>query len=381
MTVTATDDDVPPRMLSFSIVFGPDQDKFSITLGGALSFVAPPNFEMPTDANADNVYVVIVQADDGSGGTAIQTINVTVTPVNEHAPAFTLPDVVNVAENTTSVINLTATDADLPPQPVTFSIAGGADQAKFSLTPGGALSFKSPADFEAPTDANGDNVYVVIVRASDGSLTNLHALLVTVTNVTEVPVALPGDYNNNAMVNAADYVVWRRALGTSVVLSNDTTPGSVTQADYNVWRANFGRTAPASGASTLEVAAQADDFTPDADEESFVVPALAGADRLKAELRTRDRRSIGVPSARRAAFTDSNFHDAVLQAWLLSNSDVRRPATDADEFDVLLRDRERREPAETADALDLAFATLSTSQPQITANAPKSCQAQSAVPY
>ena len=40
-----------------------------------------------------------------------------------------------------------------------------------------------------------------------------------------------GDYNNNGVVDAADYVVWRDGLGTTF-----------TQADYDVWRANFGAT-------------------------------------------------------------------------------------------------------------------------------------------
>jgi hypothetical protein len=47
------------------------------------------------------------------------------------------------------------------------------------------LSFVQPPDYEAPLDANGDNVYVVIVRASDGSLTNIQAVLVTVTPLNE----------------------------------------------------------------------------------------------------------------------------------------------------------------------------------------------------
>ena len=68
----------------------------------------------------------------------------------------------------------------------------------------------TPPDFEAPADANGDNVYVVIVQASDGSLPGVQAILVTVTNVNE-PVALAGDYNASGTVDAADYVVWRRA--------------------------------------------------------------------------------------------------------------------------------------------------------------------------
>ncbi len=43
-------------------------------------------------------------------------------------------------------------------------------------------------------------------------------------------VGLPGDNNNNGVVDAADYVVWRKGLGTTY-----------TQNDYDVWRANFGQ--------------------------------------------------------------------------------------------------------------------------------------------
>ena len=45
-----------------------------------------------------------------------------------------------------------------------------------------------------------------------------------------------GDYNANGVVDAADYVVWRDALGTSAMLPNDPTSGTVTQEDYLVWR-------------------------------------------------------------------------------------------------------------------------------------------------
>ncbi len=127
------------------------------------------DFELPTDADGNNVYVVTVQASDGNGGTTSQTINVTVTAVNDNNPLFTSPDSVNVQENMTAVLTVTATDADVPPQTVTITIVGGADQSKFALSSSGALSFISPPDFETPTDANGDNVYVVIVQASDGS--------------------------------------------------------------------------------------------------------------------------------------------------------------------------------------------------------------------
>ena len=212
MAVTATDADLPAQAVTFSIVGGADQARFGITGGGALSFNAAPNFEAPTDANGDNVYMLIVEANDGNGGTATQTINVTVTPVNDIKPVFTSPDTVSVAENTTAVLTVTASDADLPAQTVTFSIVGGADQAKFGITSGGVLSFNAAPNFEAPSDANGDNVYVLIVQASDGTLMEIQAMLITVANVSE-PL---GDYNFNGIVDVGDYPVWRNTLGAMV---------------------------------------------------------------------------------------------------------------------------------------------------------------------
>ena len=63
---------------------------------------------------------------------------------------------------------------------------------------------------------------------------------------------LDGDYNDNDVVDAADYVVWRDNLNTTNALPNDPTPGMVDQSDYNLWRANFGNTAgPGLGSATV----------------------------------------------------------------------------------------------------------------------------------
>lgn len=55
-------------------------------------------------------------------------------------------------------------------------------------------------------------------------------------------VTLPGDYNNNDSVDAADYVLWRRYNNTAVTLANDSTPGT-NPTDYDVWRGRFGQMA------------------------------------------------------------------------------------------------------------------------------------------
>lgn len=56
------------------------------------------------------------------------------------------------------------------------------------------------------------------------------------------PTHTIGDYNDDGVVNAADYVVWRKKLNQSVTLPNDSTPGTVTNADYIEWRNHFGKT-------------------------------------------------------------------------------------------------------------------------------------------
>jgi hypothetical protein len=51
-----------------------------------------------------------------------------------------------------------------------------------------------------------------------------------------------GDYNRDAHVSAADYVVWRNANGTSGASPADGDGnGQVNQADYGVWKGAFGK--------------------------------------------------------------------------------------------------------------------------------------------
>jgi sulfatase modifying factor 1 len=65
------------------------------------------------------------------------------------------------------------------------------------------------------------------------------------------PVGVPGDYNANNVVDAADYVLWRKYLNQpAVTLPNDSTPGTMPE-DYTVWRAHFGQTSPGSGSGSL----------------------------------------------------------------------------------------------------------------------------------
>ena len=60
----------------------------------------------------------------------------------------------------------------------------------------------------------------------------------------ETTPTLAGDYNNDGVVDAADYTVWRDSLASNTPLLNETASlGTVDAADYDAWKANFGATA------------------------------------------------------------------------------------------------------------------------------------------
>jgi VCBS repeat-containing protein len=206
--------------LTYSIVGGADAALFAIDAAGVLSLIDAPNFEAPTDQNGDNVYDVIVQVSDGNL-TDTQTLSVTVTDVNE-APVITASGGGAVAgytisENTLGPSLITAVDPDAGAV-LTYSIIGGADAARFTISAAGVLSLINLPDFEAPADQNGDNIYEVIVQVSDGELTDTQTINLTVTDANEAPVITSDGGGPTATVFVAEGT---RAVTTVVAVDPD----------------------------------------------------------------------------------------------------------------------------------------------------------------
>jgi len=86
VTLAAADDDSPSQSIAFTIIGGADAPFFSIVNGNELTLLAGLDFESPTDSDADGVYLVEVQADDGQGGLATLALSITVTDVDETPP-------------------------------------------------------------------------------------------------------------------------------------------------------------------------------------------------------------------------------------------------------------------------------------------------------
>ncbi len=185
-TITASNAGTSPV---FEIVGGADASFFAINAAtGALSFKASPDFESPADAGADNGYAVTVKVSNGEQSDT-QVLTVTVQDQDLEGPfpiAITSNGggdtaAVSVTENGVAATTVTVSEGGAAPR---FAIVGGADAALFKINGAtGALSFKAAPDFEKPGDAGRNNVYDVIVRAANGSVTDSQSIAVTVTNV------------------------------------------------------------------------------------------------------------------------------------------------------------------------------------------------------
>ncbi len=223
------------------------------TLAGAITFRAWDQTSGSNGALADT---------STNGGTtafssATDTASLVVTAVND-APVITSSGggstaSVNVLENSTAVTTFTSSDVD-GGTPI-YSIAGGADAARFTINSNtGLLSFIAAPDYEAPIDAGANNVYDVTVQVSDGAGGSAtQAIAVTVGNVsnlltvTTTSDAADGDTSSIEALNASMGADGRISLREAIMAANNTAnAGSPDRIDFNI---------AGAGVQTIDVAA------------------------------------------------------------------------------------------------------------------------------
>lgn len=217
-----------PNALFYSLSGGQDLDDFNETRfrdEGKLYFKFPPDFENPQDATQISRYDVIVKVTDDQGGETFQSVAVSVNEIND-APVITSLDGNLTAVyrhnegNLTTLFDVTATNDESSTQTLTYSISGGADQAKFSLdSTTGKLTFLQPPDFEANESAANNNSYYVNLRVTDngpGTPYDEQNVTIEVEDGFEAPV-----FNN---------------LSTSYTISEDSSllPFTISATDQNL---------------------------------------------------------------------------------------------------------------------------------------------------
>ena len=123
-------------------------------------------------------------------------------PVTTTLPVFTSPATANAQENQTAAYMAAATDAD--GDTLVYSLSG-TDAALFTIDAAtGEVSFIEAPDFEAPGDDGGDNVYDIIVTASDGTNSTDHNVAITVTDVNDLVPLSSLDGSNGFILNGID---------------------------------------------------------------------------------------------------------------------------------------------------------------------------------
>ena len=193
----------------------PERDTLTYSLGGtdAASFdIVATSGQLQTraalDEETEDTYTVTVSVRDskdssGNADTATDdtiTVTITVTDAND-APVVSGDTTVNHPENDGgTVATYSATDQDGTTS-FTWTLSGD-DAGDFSIT-GGTLTFDPAPNYEAATDKDTNNVYLVTVEASDGTAKGTLNVTVTVTDVNEPPEFDDGDQAARRVSEAA----------------------------------------------------------------------------------------------------------------------------------------------------------------------------------
>jgi hypothetical protein len=146
----------------------------SIAAGGIINW-------MPDETQGPGVYSFTTAVTDGLYA-AINSFTVTVNEVNS-APLLTVPGVTNIMPLVEWSAMASATDADLPGNPLTFELVSG--PAGLAVTPAGLISWMPAAN-------QSDSTNIVLVRVTDNNPAAINATSLSVTSsFTVVVVPMP----------------------------------------------------------------------------------------------------------------------------------------------------------------------------------------------
>ena len=187
---------------------------------------------------------------------------------NEGAVQFNgAPGLVFDSNSATLGINNTFTTTNHPDNPgvltlgqVSIATSAAAGET-ISLTNPNLAAFLNLAAYYQDVDS-ADVVTLILQQINNGSVASflskegdesMAPRLVVDALLAEVEV-LAGDYNDDGTVDAADYTVWRNAMGGSGTLLNETASlGTVDGEDFAAWKANFGEGGNSGGGAIASV--------------------------------------------------------------------------------------------------------------------------------
>tara|TARA_R110002111_G_scaffold153375_1_gene220214 strand:+ start:184960 stop:199311 length:14352 start_codon:yes stop_codon:yes gene_type:complete len=246
-SITATDPDLPPDSLTFSVTGGTGQTAFSVSASGEITVADETQLDYETTTSFDLEILVT----DSAGETDTATITINLNPLNDNAPIVN-NQVLNADENTLNGTNvgavIIATDADLPNDTLTFSATGGSGAAAFAISSNGQITVadQSLLDYETTTSFELDILVTDGAGATDtATITiNLNPLNdnapVIVNQIRSVDENAVNGTNVGAVLVATDddlpgdTLTYSEAGGTGAAAFDITAGGQIVVADQSL---------------------------------------------------------------------------------------------------------------------------------------------------
>jgi hypothetical protein len=244
-----------------------------------------PNYEAPTDADANNAYAVVIRATDAAGNAADQSVMVTVTDADEIAPIIAgSTDAFGGGEHHGG--------CDLHGQR-----AGHLEHEWRSrcgpLYPHGRTRCPSPSapNYEAPAGRRcRPSAYAVVIRAADGAgNTADQSVTVTVTDADEIAPIIAGSTAPSVVENTtavATYTANEPVTWSSAMAAEPTRPGSPSPAAPCPSRHRWRRRSPVADAdanNTYAVVIRATDVAGNTADQTITV-TVTDADEIRREI-------------------------------------------------------------------------------------------------
>jgi hypothetical protein len=222
-------------------------------IASAISFLSGSTI----DANTNGSWKPLADGSDGSaaadyGGKATFTFIVTVNFAGRNLVAGLTSGIVPIdggGHFDLSTTTVAFTSGDLAYRSSTGSPVGFASIAGKSDTLSGTGTLSSLVQGTQTTETLALPVNSTFVLQPDTTTTVNLTLTGQLVATSTFATPLPGDYNQNGVVDAADYIVWRKRSGSGTSLPNDDTPG-VGPDDFTRWRAHFGQTVSGNGSGS-----------------------------------------------------------------------------------------------------------------------------------
>ncbi len=251
---------------------GPSTAVFAQTIDVALDLV----FSSPSDDQSGGTFRLAALSDGGGGiaGLVTRLRGVNTAALNSPAtfgwmteipPGSGMPPIFNRTDAIGPYVEaVLLQDNSQPAGSLVYNIGHGAGTPGDWGTDPFGMGFNNAALLVTGTFVAGQIPSFVTGTGLDSqgnvfsAVGNSTAIAATVTTMVRdnLGAVLVGDYNRNGVVDAADYVVWRKTLGQNVPGGSGAdgdNNGIIEQNDYSVWGANFGTQSGLASATAAAV--------------------------------------------------------------------------------------------------------------------------------